>query len=305
MYDIIVIGAGPAGLTAAIYGTRANKKVLVLEAKTYGGQIINAARIDNYPGIPHVSGVDFATVLYNQAKDLGAEIKFEKAINMDVSNIRKKVFTTNDEYECKSIIIATGVDKRKLGLEREDEFLGKGVSYCATCDGMFFKGKTVAVVGGGEAALSEVDYLSNICDKVYLIHRRDEFRGSEKMLNSLKEKENVKFVLNANVVKLNGDKYLESIDIKDNDGIIRNLQISALFIAVGQVPETNNLVLNLNKNSLGYIIANEDTLTNIDGVFVAGDVRQKKLRQLTTAVSDGSEAAVMACNYINSKKNSF
>jgi thioredoxin reductase (NADPH) len=305
MYDIIIIGAGPAGLTAAIYGTRANKKILVLEAKTYGGQIISASKIDNYPGIPHISGVEFATSLFNQAKELGAEIKFEKAINIDTSNIIKKVITNKGEYECKSIIIATGADKRKLGVEREEEFLGKGVSYCATCDGTFFKGKNVAVVGGGEAALSDTIYLSNICDKVYLIHRRDEFRGSEKAVDELREKKNVCFILNSNIVKLNGDTLLESIDIKDNNNNISTLQISALFIAVGQVPETNNLVMDLNKNKMGYIIANEDTLTNIEGVFVAGDIRQKNLRQLTTAVSDGSEAAVMACNYINSKKNSF
>ena len=305
MYDIIIIGAGPAGLTAAIYGTRANKKTLVLEAKTYGGQIISASKIDNYPGIPHISGVEYATNLFNQAKELGAEIKFEKAINIDATDIIKKVITNKGEYECKSIIIATGADKRKLGVEREEEFLGKGVSYCATCDGTFFKGKNVAVVGGGEAALSDAVYLSNICDKVYLIHRRDEFRGSEKTVDELREKKNVCFILNTNIVKLNGDTLLESIDIKDNNNNISTLQISALFIAIGQVPETNNLVKDLNKNKMGYIIANEDTLTNIEGVFVAGDIRQKNLRQLTTAVSDGSEAAVMACNYINSKKNSF
>jgi len=305
MYDIIIIGAGPAGLTAAIYGARANKKVLVLEAKTYGGQIISASKIDNYPGIPHISGIDYATNLFNQAKDLGAEVKFEKAIDIDVSNVIKKIITNNSEYQCKSVIIATGADKRKLGIEREEEFLGKGVSYCATCDGMFFKGKDVAVVGGGEAALSETIYLSNICDKVYLIHRRDEFRGSEKIVDELREKNNVIFVLNTNIVKLNGNSFLESVDIKDSNNNVSTLQVSALFIAVGQVPETNILVSKLEKNKLGYIIAGEDTLTNLAGVFVAGDVRQKNLRQLTTAVSDGSEAAVMACNYINSNKNSF
>lgn len=301
MYDIIIIGAGPAGLTAAIYGTRANKKVLVLEAKSYGGQIINASKIDNYPGISHISGIDFATNLYNQVKELGAEIIFEKAINIDYSNNNKKVITNRNEYFGKSIIIATGADKRKLGLNNEDELIGKGISYCATCDGIFFKGKDVAIVGGGDAALSDAEYLSNICSKVYLIHRREDFRGNERTVIDLKNKKNVVFILNSTITQINGFTLLESIDVKDKVGVLKNIPVSALFIAIGQVPETSNIVEKLEKNDLGYIIANEDTKTNIEGVFVAGDVRQKNLRQLTTAVSDGSQAAVMACNYIKSK----
>ena len=300
MYDIVIIGAGPAGLTAAIYGVRANKKVLVLEAKTYGGQIINTSKIDNYPGMPHTNGIEFATNLYNQAIELGAEVKFEKAISYELNEDSKKVITTNNEYKCKSIIIATGADKRKLGIEREEELIGKGVSYCATCDGMFFRNKDVAVVGGGDAALGEAEYLSNICNKVYLIHRRDEFRGSERKAEEIKEKNNIEFILNSNVTKLIGDNVLESIEVTDKDKKVTTLNVSGLFIAVGQVPETTNLVANLEKNSAGYIIAGEDTKTNVEGIFVAGDVREKTLRQLTTAVGDGSQAAVMACNYINS-----
>ena len=302
MYDIIIIGAGPAGLTAAIYGTRANKKVLVLEAKTYGGQIINASKIDNYPGMPHINGIDFATSLYNQAIELGASIKFEKVVGLDISNIEKKVITNNGEYITKSIIIATGADKRKLGIEREEELTGKGVSYCATCDGMFFKDKDVAVVGGGDAALKDVEYLSDICNKVYLIHRREEFRGSEKEVIELKSRDNVEFILNSNVTKLNGSSLLESIEISDKLGNNATLNISGLFIAVGQVPETTNIVNNIDVDASGYIIASEDTKTNVDGVFVAGDVRTKSLRQLATAISDGAQAAVMACNYINNNK---
>ena len=305
MYDIIVIGAGPAGLTSAIYATRANKKVLVLEAKTYGGQIISTSRIDNYPGMPHVSGVEFATSLYNQTIELGAEIKFEKAINIEDEGITKKVITSDNVYECKAIILATGADKRKLGIEKEEELVGKGVSYCATCDGMFFKNKDVAVVGGGSAALGEAEYLSNICNKVYLIHRRNEFRGEERQVDILKEKNNIEFVLNSNVTKLNGDNFLESIDVTDNLGNILNFKVSGLFIAVGQVPETSNLMLKINTNEKGYVTALEDTKTNIEGIFVAGDIREKKLRQLTTAVGDGAQAAVMAINYINSQKNSI
>ena len=302
MYDIIIIGAGPAGLTSAIYGTRANKKVLVLEAKTYGGQIITTPHIDNYPGIPHTNGIDFATNLYNQAKELGAEIKFEKAININTDNKIKKVITNKNEYECKSIIIATGVDKRKLGIDREEELLGKGISYCATCDGMFFKDKDVAVVGGGDAALEEAEYLSDICNKVYLIHRRDEFRGNESQSERLKSINNVEFILNSNVTKLIGEEKLESIEVTNKEKDKKILNVSALFIAVGQIPETSNLVAKIDKDDAGYILASEDTKTNLEGVFVAGDVRVKMLRQLTTAVSDGSQAAVMACNYINSNE---
>ena len=299
MYDIIVIGAGPAGLTSAIYATRANKKVLVLEAKIYGGQIINASCIDNYPALPHISGVDFATKLYEQCIELGAEIKFEKVVDINPLGNNKKVITNSNEYECKSIIIATGSDKRKLGIEREEELLGKGISYCATCDGMFFKDKDVAVVGGGIAAIEDADYLSNICNKVYLIHRRDTFRVDD--VDKLHSKDNVEFILNSNVTKLLGNNLVEGIEVTDNLGNKKNIDIPALFIAVGQVPETSNFIDKVNIDSKGYIIASEDTKTNIDGVFVAGDVRTKSLRQLTTATSDGAQAAVMACNYINSK----
>ena len=301
MYDVIIIGAGPAGLTSAIFCARANKNVLVLEAKTYGGQILSATKIDNYPGMPHTNGVEFSTNLYNQVIDSGVKIVFEKAIRMDNSSSEKIVFTENNEYKGKSIIIATGSDKKKLGVAGEEKLLGKGISYCATCDGMFFKEKNVAVVGGGDTALKDVEYLSDICSNVYLIHRRNEFRGGEHLVSILQRKSNVNFILNSTIAKINGEDLLESIDIQNNDGTITNLEVNGLFIAIGQVPETGNLVMDLEKNNFGYIIAGEDMKTNIEGVFVAGDVREKKLRQLTTAVGDGSLAAIMACNFINGK----
>ena len=301
MYDVIVIGAGPAGLTSAIYLARANKKVLVLEALSYGGQIINTPKIDNYPAMPHVSGFDFATNLYNQVLELGATVKFEKAIDIDYE--KKIVKTDKDEYSCKAIIIAIGTKNKKLDIDREDELLGKGISYCATCDGMFYKNKDVAVIGGGDSALVEANYLSDIANKVYLIHRNDNIRGSEVVLNELKNKSNVEFIMNANIVKLLGDDKLESIDIKVNDEI-KNILISGLFVAIGQIPENNNIVKGISLNDRGYIKAGEDTLTNVDGIFVAGDIRDKNLRQLTTAVSDGANAAVAAINYMNSKKSS-
>lgn len=297
MYDIIIIGAGPAGLTAAIYGRRANKSVLVLEAKSYGGQIINTLDIENYPANNHISGFEFATNLYNQAKELGNEIVFDKVI--EITN-NKEVITSNNKYNAKAIIIATGSDNRKLGLPNEDELIGKGVSYCATCDGAFFKGKDVAVVGGGNTALEDALYLSNLANKVYLIHRRDEFRGEEKSVNLLKEKDNVEFVFNSNVTKLIKDDVLKAIEVTNKDGSVKTIDINGLFIAIGRIPENQNFAKLINLNEAGYIIAGEDCTTNIPGIFVAGDNRTKEVRQLVTATSDGAVAATNAIKYIES-----
>lgn len=298
MYDIIVIGAGPAGLTAALYGRRANKKVLVLEAKVYGGQIVNTNRIDNYPAMPGVSGFDFANNLYNQVIDMGAEVKFEKVIKIDLS-IGKKVITDNNEYLGRSIILATGADKRTIGLENEERLTGRGISYCATCDGNFFKDMDVAVYGGGDTALFDAMYLSDICNKVYLIHRRDKFRGNENMLNELKNKGNIEFVLNNKVTKLVGEDKLESIEVTNNDGTVNNISISCLFVAIGQVPETANFTNLIDLDEKGYAISNEDMKTKIPGIYVAGDMRKKYLRQLATAINDGAIAATQAINDMN------
>ena len=297
MYDIIIIGAGPAGLTASIYGRRANKKVLVLEALTYGGQIVNTTVIDNYPALPHVTGFDFATNLYNQATELGAEIKFEKVINIIVDK-EKKVITDSNEYTTRAIIIATGADRRKLGLVNEDKFTGSGISYCATCDGNFFKDKEVAVNGGGNTALTDALYLADICSKVYLIHRRDEFRGSESLVNEVKKRNNIELVLNSKVTKLNGDNHLTSIEVTNNDGSTREIPISCLFVAIGQVPVTENFVKLIDVDNNGYAIAGEDMKTKVAGLYVAGDVRKKSLRQLATAISDGAIAATEAIHDI-------
>ena len=297
MYDIIIIGAGPSGMTAALYALRANKKVLVLEALTYGGQIINTLRIDNYPAAPHISGVDFATNLYNQIIDMGCEFKFEKVVNIETIDNHHVVETSeNNQYETRSIIIATGATNKKLGLENEDKFIGRGISYCATCDGNFYKEKIVAVNGGGNTAIEDAIYLSNICSKVYLIHRRDEFRASEVLVNELKEKNNVIFILNSNVTGLVGNDKLEKIEINSS----RELDVDCLFVAIGQVPETNNFTKLLDIDENGYVVSN-DMRTKIPGIYVCGDVRSKNLRQLTTAVSDGSLAATCAINDINNK----
>lgn len=299
MYDMIIIGAGTAGLSAAIYGVRAGKTVLVLEASVYGGQIINTPEIENYPGIKHISGYDFATNLYEQAKELGAEVKFEKALSIEESNGEKVVKTDSNEYSAKAVILATGAKNRPLGLEREEELIGRGISYCATCDGGFYRGKVVAVNGGGNTALEDAIFLTAYCSKVYVIHRRDTFRGEEKLLRTLKTKENVEFVLNSVITSLNATQNLESITVEN---VItkekRDIEVSGLFIAIGQVPE-NDIFSNIVKlDDKGYIIGGEDCKTNVEGIFVAGDTRTKSIRQLATAASDGAIAALAACEYI-------
>lgn len=293
MYDIIIIGAGPAGLSAGIYARRASKKVLILEALSYGGQIINTKDIENYPTEYHISGFDFATKLYNQVKDLGAEIKFEKVI--DIKN-NKDVITNKNTYEAKAIIIATGCTNRKLGLDNEDKFLGRGVSYCATCDGNFYKGKDVAVVGGGNTAIDDALYLSDIANKVYLIHRREEFRADQKLIDLLKNKTNIEFILNSNVTKLIGNEKLEKIEVTNKE-----INVDGLFVAIGRIPENDIFKNIVNMDENGYIISGEDCHTNIPNIFVAGDNRTKNVRQLVTATSDGAIAAIEAVKYINTK----
>ena len=299
MYDIIIVGAGPAGLTAAIYAKRASKRVLVLEARNYGGQIINTLDIENYPANEHISGFDFATNLYNQAKNLGTEIIFEEVIQINNKENEKEVITTKNKYITKAIILATGSENRKLGLQNENELVGKGVSYCATCDGAFYKNKCVAVVGGGNTALEDALYLSDIANKVYLIHRRSEFRGEEVTVNNLKERENIEFIYNSNITKLNANEKLESIEITNSNGTTRTIQIDGLFIAIGRIPENENFSKLIKLDDNGYIVASENCHTNIFGIFVAGDNRTKEVRQLVTATSDGAIAAMEAIKYIN------
>jgi len=298
MYDVVIIGAGPAGLTAAIYTRRAAKKVLVLEAKVYGGQIVNTLDIENYPAEEHISGYDFATKLYNQAKNLGAEIVFEKVISIEANGRQKKVITTDNVYEAGSIIIATGSENKKLGLPNEDQLIGKGISYCATCDGAFYKNKKVAVVGGGNTALEDALYLADVAEKVYLIHRRSEFRGEDSTVSRLKGKENIQFVLNSNVTKLNAGNKLESIEVASTDGKVRTIKIDGLFVAIGRIPESKAFANLIKLDDAGYIEADEKCHTNVDGIFVAGDSRTKDVRQLVTAASDGAIAATEAVKYI-------
>ena len=301
MTDVIIVGAGPAGLSAAIYTQRSGKSALVLEAATYGGQIINTPDIANYPGLAHVSGVEFATNLYQQAKDLGAEVKFQRVLEIQDLGDRKVVRTKKEEYVCRAVILATGAKNRPLGLENEQSLIGKGISYCATCDGMFFRNREVAVNGGGNTALEDALFLSNYCSKVTVIHRREGFRGSEESLSRLRERENVSFILNATVSGLRSDeKGLHAVEIRDKQtGETRELPVDGLFVAIGQEPDNGAFRELVSLDPQGYIVADESCETGTGGIFTAGDCRTKKVRQLTTAAADGAVAALAACEYID------
>ena len=299
MYDIIIVGAGPAGMTAAIYARRAAKSVLIVEAVNCGGQILNTPYIENYPAEAHISGYDFSAKLYEQAKGLGAEFIFEKAVGIKDGNGKKIVVTAKNSYEAGAVILATGSANRKLGLE-EERLVGKGVSYCATCDGNFYKKKVVAVVGGGNTALEDALYLSDLAEKVYLIHRRDSFRGEEATVSRLTEKNNVEFIYNSNVTRLISDKRLRAIEVTNKiDGSVRTVELNGLFVAVGRVPENRNFADLIKLDDAGYVEAGEDCHTSCAGIFAAGDNRTKTLRQLVTAAADGAMAATEAVKYIN------
>ena len=303
MYDIIIVGAGPAGLSAAIYITRSGNSVLLLEAQNYGGQIINTPEIENYPGIKQISGFEFATNLYEQVIALGAEIKYEKVAKISDDGKNKIVETESNKYQCKAIILATGAKNRLLGVENEEKFLGQGVSYCATCDGAFFKGKTVAVVGGGNTALLDAGFLSSYCKKVYIIHRRDSFRGEEKLVEQLKKKDNVEFILKSRVIKLLGGNKLEGIVVENVEEKEKStVELDGVFVAIGQSPENTAFSNLVELNQGGYISALENCETKTRGVFTAGDCRTKKVRQLSTAAADGAVAAIAASEYIEEIK---
>lgn len=300
MYDVIVIGAGTAGMTAGIYARRAGKTVLIIEEKSYGGQIINTPEVENYPGISKVSGFTFANNLYNQTRELGTEFKFEEVIKIQNNSGYKVVVTNKTKYQGKTVIIATGAKNRPLGVNNEDKLTGAGVSYCATCDGAFFRGKDVAVVGGGNTALEDAMFLSDYCNLVYVIHRRNEFRGEKGLTDILKEKSNVKFVFDSVVKSIKGENSVEGLEILNvKKNTLSEIKIQGVFIAIGQMPDNDRFSDIVELDDKGYIKADETCATNTEGVFVAGDCRTKQVRQLTTAASDGAVAALAACSYIN------
>lgn len=304
MYDCIIIGAGPAGLTAAIYAARAGKNVVVFEELIQGGQVANTPEVENYPAIKKVSGVEFAMNIYDQATSLGVEVIYDKVSDVELTGKTKIIKTSSKTYEAKTVIIANGVKRRKLGCDGEERLSGMGVSYCATCDGAFYKQKVTAVVGGGNTALEDALYLANICTQVHLIHRRDNFRGNKILADLVEEKENIIIHYNSEVLKINGENKVESITLRtigtDETEIV---DLSGVFVAIGLMPENDIFKNQIKLDKNGYIEAGEDCHTNIDGVFVAGDTRTKILRQIVTATSDGAMAATEMVNYIvaNSK----
>ena len=299
MYDIVIIGGGPAGLTAGIYARRANKRVLVLEAMVCGGQIVNTSKIENYPVAPGITGPEFGKILQKQAEDLGVEIEFERAKKITGKGGDFTVTTAEDEeYKAKAVILACGTEPRKLGLPNEDRFTGRGISYCATCDGNFYKDKVVAVNGGGNSALHEAIYLSGIAKKVYLIHRRNEFRGGAALVDKVKARDNIELVLDANISALEGDKKLTGIKI-DQGGKEKDISVDGLFVSIGRAPNAKKLLSDLALTKDEFVAADETCETNISGVFVAGDVRSKDVRQLVTATGDGAVAATVALQYLD------
>lgn len=304
-HDIIIVGGGTAGLSAAIYGVRAGKTVLVLEEKFYGGQIVNSPEVVNYPGIARISGYEFAKNLYEQATTLGAKYRQERVVQIRGSEAGVKQVVTRTAvgeetcYEAGAVILATGAKNRPLGLEREEALVGAGISYCATCDGMFFRGKDVAVAGGGNTALEDALFLANYCRHVYLIHRRDSFRGEDRLVDLLRGKEQVEFVLDSEVVQLDGDASLNQISVRHvRTGEERELAVSGLFVAIGQMPDNAPFSDVVALDEKGYICAGEDCKTKTPGIYTAGDCRTKEVRQLATAAADGAVAALAACEYI-------
>ncbi len=299
MIDIVIIGGGTAGLTAAIYGARAGKAVTLFEGNIYGGQIVSSPHVENYPGIKKISGADFSFALYEQAADLGVSFINDKVTGIKEKGTGKIVTTASEAFECKAVIIATGAKNRTLGLEKEEQLIGRGVSYCATCDGAFFKNQTVAVVGGGNTALEDASFLAEYCERVYLIHRRDRFRGEQKTVDMLYSKPNVKIITDVVVTRLVGNEKLEAIEVANvKTDQAQNISVSGVFIAIGQIPQNEHFSELINLDSGGYVIAGEDCRTNVAGVFVAGDCRTKGVRQLSTAASDGTVSALAACEYI-------
>ena len=299
MYDIGIIGGGTAGMTAAIYGQRAGKQTLIIEGGTFGGQITSSPNVENYPGIASVSGTEFSMNLLDQAVKLGAETVMEQVTGIREEGGVKVIETSGKEYQCRSIILATGVTHRHLGVPNEERLTGAGVSYCATCDGAFFRGRDVAVVGGGSTALQDAEFLSNYCRKVYLIHRREEFRGEEQIVSRLREKENVEFILSATVREIIGDTVVERLILNSKKtGKEFKLEVSGVFIAVGQIPQNEIFADTVKLDGNGFILAAEDCVTSHPGIFAAGDCRTKEVRQLTTAAADGAVAALAACKYM-------
>lgn len=301
MKDIIIIGGGIAGLTAAVYAGRSGKSVLLFERKSYGGQISQSHAVENYPGFKNVSGAELSMNLRSQAEAFGCEFSNE-SVNEVIDGKTKKVTTNKGEYEGKAVIFALGAEPRKSGLENEKELIGRGLSYCAVCDGNFFRGRDTMVVGGGSTAVQDALYLAEICKKVYVVHRRDAFRAEESLVAKLREKENVEFVLDSVLVSATASPILKSVTVKNvKTEEESEIAVNGLFLAIGQVPATKEFGDILPLDEYGYVLADE-TCKVSEGIYVAGDCRKKLVRQLTTAAADGTVAATLACEELDKSK---
>lgn len=300
MYDIIIIGSGPAGLSAAIYAQRACLDTIVIEKNGIsGGQVLNTWEVDNYPGFPGVTGFELSRQFREHANKLGARVVQDEVVQVELSGNVKKVVCEEETYEARCVILGSGAHHRTLEVPGEEELRGAGVSYCATCDGAFFRGRTVAVVGGGDAALEDAIFLARMCEKVYIVHRRDKLRGAKRLQERLQALENIEFVWNSETAAIEGNGQVEALRLRQTQtGEERRLDVDGVFIAVGIAPESELYAGQLELDEQGYIRADESGQTSVPGVFAAGDVRTKALRQILTAASDGANCVASAERYL-------
>lgn len=302
LYDLIVVGGGPGGITAGIYAKRAGLDVVIIERNVPGGAITTTSEVENYTGITKIGGIELATKMFEHASSLSIPFIWDEVKKIIPDGEEKVVECYQETYKAKAVIIAVGASVRKLNIDKERQLIGKGVSYCATCDGSLYKDKIVAIVGGGNTALEDCLYLSNISKKVYLIHRREEFRGQNILVNQLKEKSNVQLILNSVVSDINGDNKIESIVVENKiTKVKQEIKIDGLFICIGRGPDTEMIDGNININSSGYIITDENMKTNYDGIYAIGDIRNSPLKQILCACSDGAIASTKAFEYIKTK----
>lgn len=300
MYDIIIIGSGPAGLSAAIYAQRACLDTIVIEKNGIsGGQVLNTWEVDNYPGFPGVTGFELSRQFREHSNKLGARVVQDEVVQVELSGNVKKVVCEEETYEARCVILASGAHHRTLEVPGEEELRGAGVSYCATCDGAFFRGRTVAVVGGGDAALEDAIFLARMCEKVYIVHRRDKLRGAKRLQERLQALENIEFVWNSETVAIEGNAQVEALRLRQTQtGEEKRLDVDGVFIAVGIAPESELYAGQLELDEQGYIRADESGQASVPGVFAAGDVRTKALRQILTAASDGANCVASAERYL-------
>ena len=301
-FDVIIIGGGPAGYTAALYAARANLTAMVIEKFALGGQMATTEIVENYPGfVEGINGFELGMQMKKGAERFGVKTKLAEVKSVELDKNPKLIHTSKDTFQAKTIILALGAYPRELGLPNERNLRGRGVSYCATCDGMFYKDKTVVIVGGGNTAVADAIFLAKICKKVYLVHRRDELRASKTYMESLEKTENIEFIWSSEVVEILADEFVTGVKVKSrNDDSVRMVACDGIFVAIGNVPNTELIKGQVELDEAGYVPADETTRTNIPGVFAVGDMRNKPLRQIVTAVADGAVASKYAEEYIDS-----